>query len=106
MITAVANRMAVIAVLLALLLPSGCATAPPETKPDASSPYTVRIPGAEPVELEATTAPPAHQPELPPNDADEKKGRWLRVIEVERNPKPAAPATGGEPAAPAAAPGN
>ncbi|RJP23160.1 MAG: hypothetical protein C4529_04555 [Deltaproteobacteria bacterium] len=106
MITAVEKRMAVFAVLLQILFLSGCATAPPETKQDASSPYTVRFPGAEPVELEATTAPPVRQPELPPNDADEKKGRWLRVIEVERNSRPAAPATGEESAAPAAAPGN
>jgi hypothetical protein len=84
-----------LSLLSSLLLLHGCAMAPPaETKEETSPGYTIRFPGADPMELEARTPAPTVQPELPPTDADERKGRWLRVIEVERNPRHPDPAPG------------
>lgn len=82
------------AVLLPLLLLHGCATATPSAQQETPSTYSVRFPGSDPMELEARSPSPVVQPELPATDADEKKGRWLRVIEVERTPHPAAPTPG------------
>ena len=95
---------AALTILLSSPFLHGCATAPPAAQREPPAGYSVRFPATDPMEFEARPAAPSTQPELPPSDADETKGRWLRVIEVERNPRPAAPAPGEGSPPPAAPP--
>ena len=87
--------------LLAVALLAGCATPKQTERPEEKPGVAVRLPGGEPMDLDVRTQKPAVQPELTPNDADEAKTHWLRMIEIERTP-PKSPPSSSEESLPAA----
>lgn len=91
---AVSLKRTTVAALFGLGLFCGCAAPQQETRPTKEPPpgVGVRLPGTHPMDIDVRTQETAVQPELPPNDADEVKWRWLRIFEVQRIPGKSLPA--------------
>ena len=68
---------------------SGCAASRPAAKEEEPPGFSVRLPVADAATLNIESEPPPGHPELPLSVADESRGRWLRLFEV--NYSPAAP---------------
>lgn len=71
----------------------GCATARPEAKKKEEPPgLSVRLPIAEAATLNIESQPSLGRPELPLSVADESRGRWLTLFEMNYSPaKPPLP---------------
>ena len=73
---------------------SGCATARPEAKKEEAPGLSVRLPIADAATMNVESRPSLGQPELPLSVADETRGRWLHLFEVDYSPaKPPPPVT-------------
>ena len=87
--------------LVALAAMHGCATARPTAKEEVPPGFSVRLPVADAATLDIESQPPLGHPELPLSVADESRGRWLNLFEVNYSPAkpplPPPPATEEEP---------
>lgn len=81
------------AMLTACAILSACATLHPEAKRKEEPPtLSVRLPIAEATTLDIESRPSIGKPELPLSVADEMRGRWLTLFEVNYSPsKPPLP---------------
>jgi len=71
---------------------SGCAASRPEAKKEEPPGLSVRLPIAEAATLNIESQPSLGRPELPLSVADESRGRWLTLFEVNYSPaKPPPP---------------
>ena len=74
---------------------AGCATLRTEAKKEEEAPpgLSVRLPVAEAATLNIESQPSLGRPDLPLSVADESRGRWLTLFEVNYSPvKPPPPA--------------
>ena len=86
------RRILVGAAFAACACAAGCAAAIPEAKKEAPPGLSVRLPLAEAATLNMESQPPPGQLELPLSVADETRGRWLTLFELNYSPaKPPAP---------------
>lgn len=86
------RRFLVGAALAACACVAGCAAAIPEAKKEAPPGLSVRLPLAEAATLSMESQPPPGQLELPLSVADETRGRWLTLFELNYSPvKPPTP---------------
>jgi hypothetical protein len=83
-------------VFAACIFLSGCATSRPETKKDELPSLSVRLPIADAATLNVESQPSFGQPELPLSLADESRGRWLNLFEVDYSPGKPPPPPGEE----------
>ncbi len=80
------------AALAACAFLSGCAAARPEAKKEEPPGLSVRLPVAAAATLNIESQPSLGRPELPLSVADESRGRWLTLFEVNYSPaKPPLP---------------
>jgi hypothetical protein len=83
------------AALAACAFLSGCAASRPEAKKEEPPGLSVRLPITDAatlnIESDPSSAYPIANPELPLSVADETRGRWLNLFEV--NHSPAKPST-------------
>ena len=80
------------AALAACAFQSGCAASIPEAKKEEPPGLSVRLPVADAATLNIEFEPPLGYPELPLSVADESRGRWLTLFEVNYSPaKPPLP---------------
>jgi hypothetical protein len=71
---------------------SGCAASRPAAKKEEPPGFSVRLPVADAVTLNIESEPPLGHPELPLSVADESRGRWLTLFEMNYSPaKPPLP---------------
>ena len=71
---------------------SGCAASRPEAKKEEPPGLSVRLPIADASTLNIESQPSLGRPELPLSVADESRGRWLTLFEVNYSPvKPPLP---------------
>jgi hypothetical protein len=81
------RRVRVAAALAACVFLSGCAASRPEARKEEPPPgVSVRLPVAEAATLSIESQPPLGHPELPLSVADESRGRWLTLFEVNYSP--------------------
>jgi hypothetical protein len=86
------------AALAACAFLSGCAASRPEAKKEEPPGLSVRLPISDAATLNIESQPSLVRPELPLSVADESRGRWLTLFEVNYSPvKPSPPATEEEP---------
>ena len=87
------KRMAgVAAALAACAFLSGCAALRPEAKKEEPPGLSVRLPVADAATLRIESQPSLGHPELPLSVADESRGRWLTLFEINYSPvKPPLP---------------
>jgi len=77
---------------------SGCAASRPEAKKEEPPGLSVRLPIADAATLNVESQPSLGRPELPLSVADETRGRWLNLFEVDYSPaKPPLPIIEEEP---------
>jgi hypothetical protein len=76
----------VAAALAACVFLSGCAASRPEARKEEPPGVSVRLPVAEAATLNIESQPPLGHPELPLSVADESRGRWLTLFEVNYSP--------------------
>ena len=76
----------VAAALAACAFLSGCAASRPEAKKEEPPGLSVRLPIAEAATLNVESQSPHGRPELPLSVADESRGRWLNLFEVNHSP--------------------
>ena len=80
------------AALAACAFLSGCAASRPEVKKEEPPGLSVRLPIADAATLNLESAPFPGHPELPLSVADESRGRWLILFEMNYSPaKPPLP---------------
>lgn len=80
------------AALAACVFLSGCAASRPEAKKEDPPGLSVRLPLADAATLRIESEPSLGHPDLPLSVADESRGRWLTVFEVNYSPaKPPIP---------------
>ena len=80
------------AALTACAFLSGCAASRPAAKDEEPPGFSVRLPVADAATLNIESEPPPGHPELPLSVADESRGRWLTLFEVNYSPaKPPLP---------------
>ena len=80
------------AALAACTLLSGCAASRPEAKKEEPPGFSVRLPVADAATLNIESRPSLGHPDLPLSVADESRGRWLTLFEVNYSPaKPPLP---------------
>jgi hypothetical protein len=95
------HRVRVATALAACALLSGCAASRPEAKKEEPPGVSVRLPIADAATLNVESQSSSGHPELPLSVADESRGRWLKVFEVNytpaKQPPPLLPAGEGEP---------
>jgi len=65
---------------------SGCAASRPEAKKEEPPGLSVRLPVADAAALKVESQPSHGRPELPLSVADESRGRWLTIFEVNHSP--------------------
>ena len=71
---------------------SGCAASRPEAKKEEPPGLAVRLPLADAATMNIESQPSLRRPELPLSVADESRGRWLNLFEVDYTPaKPPLP---------------
>ena len=86
------SRFRVVAALAACAFVSGCAASLPEAKKEDPPGLSVRLPVADAATLNIESQPSLGHPELPLSVADETRGRWLILFEVNYSPaKPPSP---------------
>ena len=86
------RRVSVATALAACALLSGCAASRPEAKKEAPPGLSVRLPVADAASMKIESEPSLGRPELPLSVADESRGRWLTLFEVNYSPaKPPLP---------------
>jgi len=86
------HRVRVAAVLAACAFLTGCAASRPEARKEEPPGLSVRLPIAEAATLNIESQPYLGGPELPLSVADESRGRWLTLFEVNYSPaKPPLP---------------
>jgi len=86
------RRVSVATALAACALLSGCAASRPEAKTEAPPGLSVRLPVADAASMKIESEPFLGKPELPLSVADESRGRWLTLFEVNYSPaKPPPP---------------
>jgi hypothetical protein len=87
------NRRADIAVVLAACAAlSGCAALRPEAKKEEPPGLSVRLPVTNAATMNIESQPSLGHPELPLSVADESRGRWLTLFELNYSPvKPPVP---------------
>jgi len=82
----------VAAALAACAFLSGCAASRPEVKKEEPPGLSVRLPVADAATLNIESQPSLGHPELPLSVADESRGRWLTLFEINYSPaKPPVP---------------
>lgn len=74
------------AVFAACTVLTGCAASRPEAKKEEPPGLSVRLPVADAATLKVESQPSSGQPELPLSVADETRGRWLNLFEVNHSP--------------------
>jgi hypothetical protein len=80
------------AALAAYALLSGCAASLPAAKKEEPPGFSVRLPVADAATLNIESEPSLGHQELPLSVADESRGRWLTLFEVNYSPaKPPLP---------------
>ena len=78
--------------LMACALLSGCAASRTEAKKEEPPGLSVRLPVADAATLNIESQPSLGHPDLPLSVADESRGRWLTLFEVNYSPtKPPLP---------------
>jgi hypothetical protein len=78
--------------LAACALLSACAASRPEVKKEDPPGLSVRLPVADAATLDIESQPSLGHPELPLSVADETRGRWLTLFELNYTPvKPPLP---------------
>ena len=86
------RRIRIATVLMACLVLSGCAAPRTETKAEEPPGLSVRLPVADAATLNIESQPSLGHPDLPLSVADESRGRWLTLFEVNYSPtKPPLP---------------
>ncbi len=87
------NRRTDIALVLAACAALiGCAASPPETKKEKPPGLSVRLPVADAATINVESQPSLGYPDLPLSVADETRGRWLTLFELNYSPvKPSLP---------------
>jgi hypothetical protein len=86
------RRVSVTVALAACALLSGCAASRPEVKKEEPPGLSVRLPVADAATFNLESQPSLGQPELPLSVADESRGRWLTLFELNYSPtKPSPP---------------
>jgi hypothetical protein len=73
-------------VLAACAFLSGCAASRPEAKKEEPPGLSVRLPVADAATLNVESLPSPARPKLPLSVADESRGRWLNLFEVDYSP--------------------
>jgi hypothetical protein len=86
------------AALAACAFVSGCAASHPAAKKEDPPGISVRLPVADAATLNIESQPSPGHPDLPLSGADESRGRWLTLFEVDYTPGilPPPPETGEE----------
>lgn len=85
-------------VLAACAFLSACAASRPEAKKEVPPGLSVRLPVADAAALKVESQPSHGRPELPLSVADETRGRWLHLFDVDYSPaKPPSPLVEEEP---------
>ena len=80
------------AVIAAYACLSACAASLPEAKKEPPPGLSVRLPIAETTTMNIESQQSAGRQELPPSVADESRGRWLVLFELNYSPtKPPSP---------------
>ena len=72
--------------LMACAFLSACATPRTEAKKEEPPGLSVRLPVADAAALKVESKSPPGRPELPLSVADESRGRWLNLFEVNHSP--------------------
>jgi hypothetical protein len=86
------RRVRVTVALAACALLSGCAASRPEVKKGEPPGLSVRLPVADAATFNLESQPSLGHPELPLSVADESRGRWLTLFELNYSPtKPSPP---------------
>ncbi len=86
------RRVRVTVGLAACALLSGCAASRPEVKKEEPPGLSVRLPVADAATFNLESQPSLGHPELPLSVADESRGRWLTLFELNYSPtKPSPP---------------
>ena len=86
------RRVGIVAVFAACALQYGCAASIQEAKKEEPPGLSVRLPVADAATLNIESEPGLVHPELPLSLADESRGRWLTLFEVNYSPlKPPLP---------------
>ena len=75
-----------VAALAACSFLSGCAASLPEAKKEAPPGLSVRLPLAAATKLDIESQASLGRPELPLSVADESRGRWLTLFEINYSP--------------------
>ena len=86
------RRVRVTVALAACALLSGCAASRPEVKKEEPPGLSVRLPVADAATFNMESQPSLGRPEPPLSVADESRGRWLTLFELNYSPaKPPLP---------------
>jgi hypothetical protein len=86
------RRVRVTVALAACALLSACAASRPEARKEDPPGLSVRLPVADAATLNIESQPSLGHPELPLSVADETRGRWLTLFELNYSPvKPPLP---------------
>jgi hypothetical protein len=92
------RRIRIAAALAACALLAGCAASRTAAKKEEPPGLSVRLPVADAATLNMESQPPLGRPELPLSVADESRGRWLTLFELNYSPAPhAKPESGPHP---------
>jgi hypothetical protein len=84
------------AALAACAFLSGCAASRPEAKKENPPGLSVRLPIADAMTMNIESPPSLGYPERPLSVADESRGRWLTLFEVNYSPATPPPPVGEE----------
>jgi hypothetical protein len=86
------RRVRVTVALATFALLSGCAASRPEVKKEEEPPgLSVRLPVADAATFNLESQPSLGHPELPLSVADESRGRWLTLFELNYSPTKPSP---------------
>jgi len=82
------RRVRVTVALAACALLSGCAASQAEVRKEEPPGLSVRLPVADAATLNMESQPSLGRPDLPLSVADESRGRWLTLFELNYSPAP------------------